>query len=182
MESTIVTTEQLKLLTSISSNLDCELLQPHLLIAQQLYVQPVLGDPLYSDIISRYDNQTLTGNTLNLYNEYLIPAIGFSAWYSAAPFLAYKTNRSGIQTQGSADTVPLTPEELSIYISRVENYKDFYLKRLNDFLIKDNGVMFPLFRSGDTPVNNNKGGGLFLNFKHRNPSNNGCCPDAWMYN
>lgn len=167
MESTLVTTVQLKSLTSISNLMDVDLLQPHLLIAQQLFVQPVLGDPLYNNIISRYDNNTLTGDTLVLYDDYIVPAIAYSAWYSAAPFIAYKTTPSGIQTQGSPDTTATTSEELSLYINRVGNYKDFYLKRLNDYLIADNGAKFPLFRDGNTPVENSKGGGIYLGYKKR---------------
>jgi len=165
MESTIVNSVQIKNLTSISQTIDPELLNSHLLISQQLYCAEVLGQALYQDIITRFDNQTLTGDTQVLYEEYIVPCIAYGAWYSVSPFLAYKTNRAGIQTQGSADTVAATPEEMSLYITRVENLKNFYSKRLNDYLIADNYVKFPLFRSDKTPINNNKGGGLFLGFK-----------------
>lgn len=178
MESTIITAVQLKQLTSLSQNIDVELLNPHLLISQQLYVAPILGTALYDDIVNRYDNQTLTGDSLTLYEEYLVPAIGFSAWYSSAPFLAYKTTRAGIQTQSASDgaNIAVTPEEFSLYMTRVMNFKDFYCKRLNDYLINDNYVKFPLFRSDDTPIQNSKGGSLYLGFKRR--SN---CQDDWMY-
>ena len=179
MESTIVTTEQLKQLSSLSQNIDPELLQPHLLIAQQLYVAPVLGTALYDDIVKRFDNQTLTGDSLNLYEEFIVPAIGFGAWFSASPFLAYKTTRAGIQTQSASDgaNVALTPEELSLYIARVENLKDFYCQRLNQFLIKDNYNNYPLFRGDDTPIESSKGGALYLGFGHRGR----CDQDSWMY-
>jgi len=172
MESTIVTSVQLKALTSISDNLDVELLNPHLLIAQQLYVAPVLGDALYSDIISRFNNNTLTGDTLTLYEEYIVPAIAFSAWFSSAPFLNFKTQRAGIQTLSSPDNTPVTVEELSLYIARVQNLKDFYCDRLNKYLITDNYVKFPLFRSDDTPVYSNKGSGLYLGFNKSKCGNN----------
>lgn len=165
MESTIVSVEQLKTLTSISNTVDVGLLEPHLLIAQQLYVEPVLGTALYNDIINRWNTDTLTGDTQTLYNEYIIPAIGFSAWFSVAPFLAYKTNRSGIQTQSAPDNTPVTPEELSLYVARVENMKTFYCNRLNDYLIKDNGVKFPLFRDSENVVEKSTvGGGIYLNY------------------
>lgn len=176
MESTLVTAEQLKTLTSISQNLDVELLNPHLLIAQQLYVEPVLGSALYNDIVSRYDNQTLTGDTLTLYNEYIIPAIAYGAWFSASPFLNFKTQRAGIQTLSSPDNTPVTVEELSLYIARVETLKNFYCQRLNDYLVEDNYVLFPLFRSDETPANLNKGSGLYLGFaKATKP----CCNKQW---
>jgi hypothetical protein len=177
MESTIVTTEVLKTLTSIGQNIDVELLNPHLLIAQQLYVAPVLGTALYDDIVSRFDNNTLTGDTLTLYEDYIVPAIAYSAWFSVSPFLNYKTQRAGIQTTASPDSTPVTPEELSLYIARVENYKNFYCKRLNDYLILDNYVKFPLFRSDDTPQNLSKGSSLYLGFGKTKSTT--CCNKQW---
>ena len=175
MESTLVTVEQLKALTSISDTMDCELLQPHLLIAQQLYVAPVLGNALYNDILAQFDANTISGNTTTLLDEYITPAIGFSAWFSISPFLAYKTQRSGIQALSSPDNTPVTPEELSLYIARVENYKDFYCLRLQKYL-DANESLFPLYRSGDSQEVS-KGGGLYLGFKSRR--NNGCCGEDY---
>ena len=159
--------------------MDVALLEPHLLIAQQLYVAPVLGDALYNDIVQRYDNQTLTGDSWTLFQDYILPAIAYGAWFSAAPFLNYKTQRAGIQTLSSPDNTPVTVEELSLYIARVENYKNFYCQRLNDYLVLDNYVKFPLFRGDDTPANMNKGTGLYLGFTNASQSPKPCCKTNW---
>jgi hypothetical protein len=173
MESTLVTTVQLKNLTSISKNFDVELLQPHLLIAQQLYVQPVLGDALYFNILTKFDTNTISGDTQILLDEYITPAIGFSAWFSAAPFLAYKTTRAGIQTESASDgaNIAVTPEELSLYIARVENYKNFYLDRLAKYL-NNNVTNFPLFRTEDCqPKVNSNTGQFYLGFRGTRKNN-----------
>jgi len=176
MESCLITTVDLKKFTAISDNMDVELLQPFLLISQQLYVAPILGTALYDDIVSRYDNQTLTGDSWTLFEEYIMPTISFGAWFAAAPFLNFKTQRAGIQTLSSPDNTPVTVEELSLYIARVENLLKFYQDRLNDYLVLDNYVKFPLFRSDDTPVQLNKGSSFYLNFdKQPKP----CCKNNW---
>lgn len=177
MESTICTPNQLKNLTSLSQNIDPELLNPHLLIAQQLYVQPILGDALYNDIVNRFNTNTLTGDSQTLYEEYIVAAIGFGAWYSIAPFLNYKSQRAGIQTTSSPDNTPVTVEELSLYISRVENLKNFYSQRLQTFL-DNNQTKYPLYRQGDSQEVS-KGGGLFLGFKSRRGYHNTECCDGW---
>lgn len=165
MDSTLITTNKLKEFTSISDNIDVNLLQPHLLIAQQLYIQPILGDALYTSILAQFDNQTLSGDTLTLYDEYITPAIGFSAWFSAAPFLLYKTQRQGIQTQNGDNSTPLTSDEFSLYSARVENFKNFYCDRLLKYL-EDNYDKFPLFRNSSTSDNvNHNVGGIYLNYK-----------------
>lgn len=173
MESTIVSTLQMKALTALSNNIDCDSLSPWLLIAQQRDINPILGDALYNDIITRFDSNTLTGDTQYLYDEYIVPAIAYAAWYSSVQFLHKKSQRVGIIIQGTPDSTPVDEQGLSNYSSHVEALKDFYCNRLNDYLIADNGVVYPLFRVNHTPEQNSKTGGLFLGFKSKNQSNYG---------
>lgn len=164
MESTICTVNDLKKYTSIGDNIDADLLYNHLLISQQIYVLPVMGQSLYDDIVYRFDNNQLTGDTFTLWSNFIVPSIAFSSWFSCAPFLSYKTQRTGLSTQSSDVLNPLSPEEFAIYNSRVENFKVFYLNRLEDYLI-DNKTTFPLFRQNT--VNQSSGGSLYLGYKTR---------------
>ena len=141
---------------------------PHLIISQNLYLEPVLGTPLYEDIVSRYDNQQLTGDTQTLYEEYIIPSLAYSAWYSSSPFINYKTQRSGISTRGTDVDNPVTPEEFAIYNERVKNFMTFYLNRLEDYLIA-NKTLFPLYRQNN--VNQSSGGQIFLGWKNNKRTN-----------
>jgi hypothetical protein len=162
MKTVLTTVNELKLRTSIGENIDPELLAPHLQIAQELYVAEVLGAALYDDLVTQYDNNTISGITETLLNEYIIPAIGFSSWYSCSPFLSYKTNRSGINTTTSDVQTPATIEEFNLYLSKVDNLKNFYLHRLEQYLI-DNATSFPLYRQAE---NLQQGGGsIFTGWK-----------------
>jgi len=162
MESSIVSVDDLKKYTSIGQNLDCELLYPHLLISQQLYLEPVLGKCLYEDIIYRFDNNQLTGDTQELYELYIIPAVGFGAWYGSAPFLHIRTSRSGVNKSGTDTLTPVELDEFSMYLSKIENLKSFYLNRLEDYLIC-NKAKFPLYCQNSKEQSN--GGSLYLGFR-----------------
>lgn len=169
MESILCTVDDLKRLTSIGNNVDVDVIWPHILLSQQLFLQPVLGDALYSDIVSRFDNNQLTGDTFTLWEEYLVPCLAYCSWYNAAPFLNYKTNRTGISTHSSDVLTPVTPEELAIYSERVNNFKIYWLNRLEDYLIA-NDDLFPLYRQNT--VVQSSGGQMFLGWKtttRRNP-------------
>jgi hypothetical protein len=179
MESTIVTVNDLKNFSSIGENVDPDLLYPHLLIAQQLYVQPVLGDALYNDIVSRFDNNQLTGDTQVLYEQYIIPAVAYSSWYSVSPFLNYRTQRAGITTTSSDVLTPVTPEELTIYMGRVENFKQFYLDRLEKYLVT-NATLFPLFRQNDVKEMN--GSSIFLGYTDNPKGSNHWGKDGYYSN
>jgi len=169
-ESVIVTINDLKKYSSISENIDPELLTPHLLISQQMNIFPVLGEPFYDLIVSMFDNVQLTGNPeTTLYEEYIVPALAFSSWANAAPFLAYHTQRNGLMTMSTDTLAPLTPDEMSIYLSRVNGFRDFYIKRMQDYL-DDNIILFPLYRKDNTQVS--QGSQFFLGFKNRTAPNN----------
>lgn len=135
MDSNLVTTEDLKNLTAIGLNIDCELLIPHINIAQNLYIFPILGQCLYEDLIANFDANTLSADYTTLINNYITPALGFAAWYNAAPFIHLRTSRNGINKSGTDTLVPVELSEFSMYLSKVENMMKFYLKRLEDFLI-----------------------------------------------
>ena len=169
MESCLITINDLKKYTNIGENVDILLLEPHLLLSQQMYFFDVVGEALYSDLVYRFDNNQISGDTENLLNNYCTQAIGFGAWFSAYPFLAYHTQRSGISTMTSDVLTPATVEEISLYGSKVCGLKDFYLNRLQSFL-DDNIILFPLYRRDTTQLS--QGSPLYLGFKNRTaPSN-----------
>lgn len=162
LESVLCTIEDLKRLTSIGNNVDVDVLWPHVLLAQQLFIEPVLGRPLYEDIISKFDNNELSGYTETLWSSYLVPCLAYCSWYNSSIFLNYKTNRTGINTHSSDVLTPLSTEEMSLYVERVNNFKTYWLNRLEDYLI-DNADEFPLYRQNSTVQNS--GGSIFLGWK-----------------
>lgn len=174
MKSTIVNAELLKQFTSISDNIDCELLNPFLQVSQEMYIAPILGEALYEDIVTKFDNNTFTGTCdQTLYDEYLIPAIGYSALYSAAPFLAYKMQRNGVVKHGTDTLVPVDVDEFTKYSERLDNLKNFYLRRLEKYLCEHSDC-FPLYVSPCNPQS--KGvGGIFTSFQSTKTSS-----DFWL--
>lgn len=161
MDSNLVTTEQLKNMTAIGLNIDCELLSPHINIAQNLYIYPILGKCLYEDLLTNFDANTLSADYQTLLDDYITPALGFASWYNAAPFLHIRTSRNGLNKSGTDTLEPVVLEEFSMYLSKVENFSRFYLKRLEDFLIC-NKTTYPLYRQNDAEIS--KGGSIFTGY------------------
>jgi hypothetical protein len=168
MESLLVTPNDLKQFTTISSNIDTDMLFPFLLVSQQTLVAPVLGTALYDDIINRFDTNTLSGDTKTLYEKYLIPAVGWGSYYLALPFLAYKTNRNGVNTSGTDTLTPVVIEEMNVLTNRLNTLKDFYLSQLEEYLV-DNASLFPLFRRNN--VREGTGSSIYLGYRTRRARN-----------
>ena len=159
--TTLITINDLKDVTSISDNVDVELLKPFLFTSQEMYIRPVLGDAFMDEII----NDVSTGGTSyeTLINNYIVYALAYSTWFSAAPFIHMKTSKKGILKQSSDNSENVSLEEFGVYSSRIENLMTFYLKKLENYL-NDNKSIYPLYCSSDV-VNHTNSSTIFLNFK-----------------
>jgi len=147
-------------LTSISDNIDVEILSPFLYNAQEMYIRPVCGDALMDAIIVDAETGGTTYETL--IENYIFYPLAYATWFSSAPFIAYKTMRKGLVTQSSDNSQNLTTEEMSIYLGRIESTMTFYLRKLRTYL-NENKASYPLYCNDDdiTPSNSSS---IFLGF------------------
>jgi hypothetical protein len=156
----ILPIEQLKTMTSISDNIDVEMLEPYLFIAQQRYIRPLVGDALMDAITA--DQQSGGTAYQTLVQDYLWYALAYATWNDASIFMAYKTHKKGVVKQGGDNSENLNVEEMSIYTSRIRNNMTFYLDRAKDYL-NDNKSVYPLYNSTDQRGESNSSS-IFLDF------------------
>ena len=161
MEDTVlITIDDIKQVTSISENIDTQMLEPFLFNAQEIYIRPICGDALMNAMV---DDVATGGTTYSeLINNYIIYALSYASWFSAAPFMAYKTEKKGIVKQSSDNSDNLDTTEMSIYLQRIENMMTFYLSRLRTYL-DDNSSTYPLYCKDDDILPSNSSS-IFLGF------------------
>ena len=159
-DTTLIQIEDIKNVTSISDNIDVAMLEPFLFNAQEMYIRPVCGDALMDAMLASVASGG-TGYTTLIDNQVLY-ALAYCTWYSAAPFLNFKTQRKGIVTQSSDNSTNVTLDEFGVYTSRIESMQTFYLRRLREFL-DDNDTTYPLYAKDDdiTPSSSSS---IFLGF------------------
>lgn len=157
---TIISIEQMKELTSISENVDVELLRPFLFTAQEMYIRPLLGDSMMDDLV----NDAQSGGTKYefLIENYLYFPLAYATWHSAAPFLHYKTQKKGVVKQYSENSDNVTVEEFGIYAQRIENLMTYYLDRAKDYL-EENEDSYPLYKR-DLQIGGGNSSDIFLDF------------------
>lgn len=161
--NTFINKEDLIKNTQISNNVDAELLVPHIIIAQDMYITSILGEALSTELLDQIEAGSISGHNYTLWQEYIIPAASYYTWYSAAPFMAFKTHRSGIIRQTTDNSESTSMEEFSYYVKRVEKTAIHYATRLETYL-HDNADNFPLYRRFCGKSQVNKGGGLYLRY------------------
>lgn len=156
----LITVQDIKELTSISQNVQPELLEPFISIGQSFFVDPILGESLVSEL----KNQ-LTGNTLSNYNNillanYIRPLNAYAAWYQYIPFNAIKSTLKGEVKQSSDNSTNADLNELVFKRSSLKEIITFYENRLKDYL-EVNKLLYPNYRP-TCATNNNYSSGIYL--------------------
>lgn len=89
-------------LTGFSGNIDADSLIPAINVAQTTHLRRILGINLYNKIASDIENDTLAGNYLAIYNDYVVY---MTAFFSASIYLSLNTSKTT-----NAGTYKLSPE------------------------------------------------------------------------
>lgn len=160
-DTTIIQIDDIKEVTSISDNVDIKLLQPFLFDSQNIYLQPILGDALLTDIQDNVESGTTKYD--ELINDYIIYALSYSTFFSFLPFNHLKVQRKGLVKQSSDNSVNIDMDEFAMLSGRVESTQVYYLNRLRDYL-DDNKELYPLYRSECSIGIKNSSSGIFLGF------------------
>jgi hypothetical protein len=137
----LVSEKKLKSFTNINRNVDIDAIRAEILIAQDLHLQPLLGTKFYNTLLSRV---SLTGNTFNsneleLVDEYIAPYLIQVSYFEMIPHLHYRTMNRGI-VEGQMESATAVDMETMKYLRSIQKQRaDFYMMRLQDYLITGKG-------------------------------------------
>lgn len=140
-----VTENYLKTNTPITNNVDVTDIMPYVATQARLRIKAILGGVFYDDILTKYNNQTLSSDEEDLV-EYIQPVI---AWYSAedAVFgLSYQLKNKGVQQQFGDYSNAVSKDEIAFNMDHYHQKAEIFEKDLINWLT-DNKALFPLFTS-----------------------------------
>jgi hypothetical protein len=130
--------------TVINGDVDSELLEPFIMLAQNVHIETVVGTKLYNSIIADIEADTLTGVDKDLVDNYLQPALVQWSLYEALPFINYKLTNKSIATKNSDNSDPVQLDELHYLRTNVRDVAEYMSERATKFL-KNNTDLYPLF-------------------------------------
>lgn len=140
-----VTEAYIKSKTPITQNVDVNEITPFISTVSDMRIQPILGTYFYNDILTKYNNQTLSADETTLVGK-IQPCI---AWYAAADAvfaLTYQLKNKGLQKQSGDYSESVTREEVGDGIEFYQSKAAFYEQRLRVWL-KANKDLFTNFTS-----------------------------------
>ena len=110
-ETVIISEELLKRYSPISTNVGVEKVFPYVLLAQDFYVRPILGDALLNDLQIGINNGQLDDNQKALVIK-IAPMLANYTTYLAIRSLAYSVTEKGLTKENSENSSSLDRTEL----------------------------------------------------------------------
>jgi hypothetical protein len=147
-----ISEQYLKDNSSISLNVEPQLLNAAIMDAQTIHIQGLLGGTLYkkiSDLIAD-GSISLEANAVykTLLDTYIAPTTVQYALAECLPYIRWKIMNKSVSSQQSDNTTPADLDEIKFLKSEFKNKAEFYGQRLIEHL-KYNYADYPEYKSPD---------------------------------
>ena len=133
----------------IDSSTDIDKFIGFVKIAQQIHIRNYLGTDLYNKIsndILGTGGASLTGNYLNLVNDFIQPMLIDFAMVDYLPFAAYQIKNGGISKHISENAESVSKEEVDYLVEKHRDIAEYYTRRFIDYM-SFNQNLFPEYTS-----------------------------------
>ena len=130
----------------IDGNTDTDKFIQFIKIAQEIEVQNYLGTDLYNKISKDIIDGTLTGDYLNLVNDYVQPMLIWWAQVSYLPYAAYQIKNGGVFKHTSENSESVSKSEVDYLVGKARDTAEYYTRRFIDYM-SFNDNLFPEYRS-----------------------------------
>jgi len=130
----------------IDGNTDTDKFIQFIKIAQEIEIQNYLGTDLYNKISADIIAGTLTGDYLNLVNDYVQPMLIWWAQVSYLPYAAYQIKNGGVFKHTSENSESVSKSEVDYLVGKARDTAEYYTRRFIDYM-SFNDNLFPEYRS-----------------------------------
>lgn len=135
--------------TALSGNIDTDKFIQFVKIAQEIHIQNYLGTDLYNKISQDIIDDSLSGDYLNLVNDYVQPMLIHYAMVEYLPFAAYTIANGGVYKHSSENSQLVDKTEIDSLIAKERDYAEYYTQRLIDYLSFNAPSKFPEYYSNN---------------------------------
>ncbi|HYG15035.1 MAG TPA: hypothetical protein VEC12_04715 [Bacteroidia bacterium] len=166
-----ISADRLKEDTVISETTDNKLVNPVILMVQDIYIQTVLGTALYGEIKTQIKDNTVSVLNKKLLDSYLQITIKYYCLAELSNPLTYRYMNNAAWADNKQEA---NPEQLDQIRNYYLNHAEWYAKRVVKYL-QQNHTSYPLWLEGNVtmdairPKTNTYQTGMYLG----NPRNSG---------
>lgn len=140
---TLITEEYFKTYSPISDNYNIKDIKPYFHVAEKLWIEPIIGTPLYEELLDEVEKDEVTPeNATLLLNIY--PLLAFAIVYESLPFVGYHLSQVGITKGKSENSEPVSINDVNYISTQLRNQCETMKKLLKKFL-DENAEHYPLY-------------------------------------
>ena len=144
---TLITEEYFKTYSPISDNYNIKDIKPYFHVAEKLWIEPIIGTPLYEELLDEVEKDEVTPeNATLLLNIY--PLLAFAITYESLPFVGYHLSQVGITKGKSEISEPVSINDVNYISTQLRNQCETMKKLLKKFL-DENAEHYPLYYADD---------------------------------
>jgi hypothetical protein len=119
-DTVIISEELMKLHSGMSKNLPIDKVFPFCILAQNYFIEPILGLPLLEELQEQVEDDSLTIENKALIIK-IAPCLALYTEYLAMRSLAYSVTAKGITLEKSENSQPISEKELGELILDIKN-------------------------------------------------------------
>ena len=133
--------------TALGGSVDDNIIMPYILLAQDMFILPILGTDLDTKLKADIQGGSLTGDYKTLVETYIQPSLVQFAFAELAPFLRLRFVNNAIVIMGATDQSDSASfEDIKPLMDRAKDAAEFYRQRLIDY-IRNNTSSFPEYNT-----------------------------------
>lgn len=153
-EKVLINNEYLKAYSPIPLNYNLDEVRPYIKVAELLYIVPVVGEPLYEELLEQIATSAITEeNSVLLLNIY--PSLAIGVCYEALPFIWAHISEVGITKGHSDNSDSIDLKDVNFVSSHLKAQLQARLGNLEYFL-KTHLDSYPLYNVIDDCCNVNE--------------------------
>lgn len=139
----LVNLDTLKKRSFIDENVEDSILKVVMQRVQDLYIEPVLGTPLYKAILDKIENGTMASPYTTLMDDYILNYLYACCEYVGVNHINTEIRNKAVGKSSDADIAASSSEDLNYLKKEFYNYLEKYQTRLINHLCDDNGTNYP---------------------------------------
>ena len=145
---TLITEEYFKTYSPISDNYNIKDIKPYFHVAEKLWIEPIIGTPLYEELLGEVEkNEVTPENATLLLNIY--PLLAFAIVYESLPFVGYHLSQVGITRGKSENSEPVSINDVNYISTQLRNQCETMKMLLKKFL-DEHAEHYPLYYADNT--------------------------------
>lgn len=136
----------------IPNNFNIRDIEPYFKVAEKIWVEPVLGTPLYEELLEQVNENTLTEENSTLLLV-LYPYLSFAIVFECLPFLSYHISEVGITKGKSDNSDSISINDVNYINTHIRSQVEVMKTQLKKFL-DEHSDNFPLYKPDNCECSN----------------------------